>query len=186
VRDLQAVRQRFVVLATVLALIALGAGVFLLTPYGRSKERLQADDEQLRLEWQHKEAEYGPLANIDQKLVEARQQIGSFYRDRLPDQYSAISAELTKLAGESGVRLGPVKYDVDKDVPAPGVRALHIGASVTGQYVNIVKFLNALERDKLVLVPASVDLSEGQTGVSLDLRVDTYLRAEGEPPAGGM
>ena len=184
-RDLHAARQRFVVLAVVLALVGIAAGAFLLTPYGRSKQRLQADDERLRLEWQHKEAEYGPLANIDQKLVEARQQIDRFYQERLPDQYSAISAQLTKLAGESGVKLGPVKYEVDKDIPVPGVRAIHIGASVTGQYVNIVKFINALERAKMVFVPASVDLSEGQTGVSLDLKVDTYLRAEGEPPAGG-
>ena len=88
----------------------------------------------------------------------------AFYRDRLPEQYSAVSAELARRAQESGVKLGQVKHDVDHDIPAPGVRSIHIGATVNGNYVNIAKFINALERDKMLFVPASVDLAEGQGG----------------------
>ena len=185
-RDLGAIRHRFIVLSIVLAAIALGAGVFLLTPYGRSRTRLQEEHSRLFAEMNRKKAESGSLENIDQKLVTARQQIDSFYRERLPQQYSAISAELAKLASQSGVKLGQVKYDADKDIPAPGVRAVHIGATVQGNYLNIVKFINAMERDKMLFVPASVELAEGQGGVTLQLKVDTYLRDGGTGTTGGM
>lgn len=175
-RDIAQLRRRFIALAVLLALIALAAAVFLLTPYGRSRERLQQEYQQLRVERQRKELEDGPLANIDQRLVVARQQIAEFYRDRLPDQYSAVSAELARLASQSGVKLGQVKYDVEKDLAAPGVRALHVSAKVTGDYKDIVRFINALERDKMLFEPTSVDLSESQQGISLELKLDTYLQ----------
>jgi Tfp pilus assembly protein PilO len=185
-RDLVALRRRLVALAIVLGVIAVSALVFLFTPYGRSKERLEDEFAQLRDQKTQKELESGPLANIDQKLVEAHRQIDAFYRDRLPAQYSDISAELAKQASANGVKLGGVKYDADKDAPAPGVRAVHITAAITGNYVNIVKFINALERDKMLLAPASVDLTESQAGVSLDLRLDTYLREGAGGTTGGM
>lgn len=183
-RDLNAVRKQFVVLAVVLALIAIAAAAFLLTPYGRSRAHLQQEYSRLFAEKNRKQAESGSLANIDEKLVTAEQQIDAFYRERLPEQYSAVSAELDKRASESGVKLGQVKYDVDKDVPAPGVRSIHISATVNGNYVNIAKFINALERDKMLFVPASVDLAEGQGGVTLQLKLDTYLRQGASGEAG--
>jgi type IV pilus assembly protein PilO len=182
VRDLAQTRRRLLGLAIALGVIVLAGAIFLLTPYGRSRERLQQDYETLRLERQRKEAENGPLANIDEKLLLARRQIDAFYRDRLPAQYSDVSAELTKLASESHVRLGQVKYDMDKDAPAPGVRSVRIGANVTGDYKNIVKFINALERDRMVFEPTSVQLTEGQQGVTLEMKLNTYLR---EGAAGG-
>lgn len=185
-RDLAQLRLRFVTLAIVLAAVAALSGAFLLTPYGRSRERLQDEYHKLMGERQQKEREFGPLTNIDQRLVLARQQIDTFYRDRLPNRYSEVSAELAKLAGQSGVKLGQIKYDEDKDIPGPGARMLHVSASVTGEYKNVVRFVNALERDKMLLEPASVELTEGQQGVTLELKLNTYLRDETAVPAGGM
>ena len=185
-RDLLAVRRRFVAAAIVLGVVALAALIFLFTPYGQSKERLEDEYGRLTAEKNQKQLESGSLVNIDQKLVEARRQIDAFYRDRLPGQYSDISAELAKLASANGVKLGGVKYDLDKDAAAPGVRTVHITAAITGNYVNLVKFINALERDKMLLVPASVDLTEAQQGVTLDLKLDTYLRAGAGENAGGL
>jgi len=184
-RDFEAIRRRFIALGIALAVLAVAAGVFLLTPYGRSRGSLQQEHARLFAEMNRKKAESGSLENIDQKLVAARQQIDTFYRDRLPQQYSAVSAELAKLATQSGVRLGQVKYEVDRDVPGPGVRLVHIGASVSGNYVNIAKFINALERDRTLFVPASVELAEGQGGVTLQLKLDTYMRDTGAGETGG-
>ena len=185
-RDFTAIQRRLITLGIVLALIALAAGIFLLTPYGRSRASLQQEYSRLHAEKNRKQAESGSLENIDQKLVAARQQIDAFYRDRLPRQYSAVSTELAKLATQSGVKLGQVKYDVDKDVPGPGVRLVHISASVNGNYVNIAKFINALERDKTLFIPDSVELAEGQGGVTLQLKLDTYLREGSTSEASGI
>lgn len=178
-RDFARLRRRFLVLAVVLAAIALAAAVFLLTPYGRSREHLQAEYQKLRTERQQKEAENGPLADIDKGLVTARQQIDAFYRERLPEGYSAISSELAKLAAQNSVKLGPIKYDQEKEIPAPGVQALHVKLNVAGDYKSLVKFINALERNKMLFEPSGVELSESQQGVTLDLTLDTYLREGG-------
>lgn len=175
-RDLAQVRRRLVMLGVALAVVAVASGGFLLTPYGRSRERLQQDYAELRAERQRKERENGPLANIEQRLVVARQQIGSFYRERLPEQFSAVSAELARLAGQSGVKLGQVKYEVEKEPPAPQVRTLRLSASVTGDYKSVARFINALERDRMLFEPTSVELTEGQQGVTLELKLNTYLR----------
>ncbi|MDP9269235.1 MAG: hypothetical protein M3P27_13055 [Acidobacteriota bacterium] len=184
-RDFEAVRRRFIALGIVLTVIALAAGIFLLTPLGKSRAYLQQEYSRLFAEKNRKQAESGSLENIDQKLGTARQQIDTFYRDRLPQQYSVVTAELAKLASQSGVRLGQVKYDEDRDLPGPGVRTLHIAASVNGNYVNIAKFINALERDRTLFVPASVELAEGQGGVTLQLKLDTYLRESSARGTGG-
>ena len=175
-RDFAALRRRFIALAVVLLVVALAAGVFLLTPYGRSREHLQAEYQKLRIERQQKEVENKPLANIDQSLATARQQIKDFYRDRLPAGYAEISSELAKRAQQSGVKHGQVRYDVDKEIPAPGLQTLHVSLDVTGDYKNLVRFINALERDRMLFEPASVALTENQQGVTLKLELNSYLR----------
>jgi len=185
VRDLAQLRRRFITLAIALAAVATLAGGFVLTPFGRSRERLQDEYHALMIERQQKERENGPLANIDQRLALARQQIAEFYRDRLPQRYSEVSAELAKVAQQTGVRLAGVKYDEDREVPAPGVRTLHVSASVTGEYREVARFINALERDKMLFEPVSVELTEGQQGVTLELKLNTYLRDASAAPAGG-
>ena len=185
-RDLGTVRRRLLAVGVGLAIVAIAAAAFLLTPYGSSRAQLQQEYARLFAEKNRKQAESGSLANIDEKLTTARQQIDAFYRERLPEQYSAVSAELAKRAAESGVKLGAVKYDLEKQAPAPGVRAVHISATVNGNYLNLVKFINALERDKTLFVPASVELAEGQGGVTLQLKLDTYLREGAAGTAAGI
>ena len=55
-------------------------------------------------------------------------------------------------------------------------------ADLRGQYVNLVRFMNAVERDKLFFIIDSVGLT-GQRGqaageVRLDMKLDTYLRTQ--------
>lgn len=178
-RDLDAMRRRFLVTAVALALVALAGGIFLLTPYGRSREAMQVEFFRLREELKRKQQEAGPLTDIESKLAAARRQIDAFYRERLPATYSGVSAELARLANESGVRLGNVKYEVDARNPAPGAAPVRITADVEGNYLNLVRFINALERDQMFFVPESVALAERQGDVTLELVVQTYLREGG-------
>jgi hypothetical protein len=82
---------------------------------------------------------------------------------------------LGKLAGASGVHIAAVKYE-DKDAPVEGLRKLNIEIALSGSYLQEVKFINALERDKLFFVVDGVALGEQQGNVRLQLKVETYLR----------
>ena len=55
-----------------------------------------------------------------------------------------------------------------------------IDASLTGDYLQLVKFINSLERDQLFFIVNSVQLGGEQAGtVRLQLQLQTYLKTEG-------
>ena len=170
-------RRRFQVIAIILALICLAAAGYLLL--GSSRAAQEAEFNQLRRERDQKRADVAPLTGMDKKLDRARADIDTFYQTRLPAQQSEISAELDKLARASGVRLNRVGYET-KAADAPGVNQVMVTAEVSGNYVQLVKFINALERDQILFVPDSVDLNEDQgTSVRLGLKVQTFMRTGG-------
>ncbi len=174
---LSVVRRRFQVIAIVLALICLAAAGYLL--FGSSRAAQEAEFNQLRRERDQKRADVAPLMGMDKKLARARTDIDDFYRTRLPAQQSDISAELDKLAGATGVHLNRVSYET-KAADVPGVNQVMVSAEVSGNYVQLVKFINALERDPILFIPDSVDLNEDQgTSVRLGLKVQAYMRTGG-------
>jgi hypothetical protein len=93
---------------------------------------------------QQKTREVEPLRGLDKKIPVARKQIDDFYSQRLPAQDSAISAAIGKVAAQTGVRLGNIKY-VMKDPESVGVRRVEIEADLAGDYLQVMKFRNARE-----------------------------------------
>lgn len=169
-------RRWFIGILAVLVAIDVAAGVFLLSPWGRSRSGLEEEYSRLRTEWQSKNIEIAPLESIDRKLVTAQKDIAGFYNTRLPDESSQISEDLGRLANENNVRLSEVKYTT-KDADIPGLRQVMINASLTGDYLQIVKFINALERDHRFYILDGISLAEQQGGnVRLQMQVETYLR----------
>ncbi len=94
---------------------------------------------------------------MDGKLKQASTDIAEFDKERFPAEYSTVSEQLGKLAAASGVQIAAVKYD-DKDAPVEGLRKLKIEVALSGSYLQEVKFINALERDKLFFVIDGVTL----------------------------
>jgi len=59
-----------------------------------------------------------------------------------------------------------------------GLRPLYIEADFSGGYLQLVRFVNAMERDKLFFLIDSVDLGGEQNGVvKLQMKLETYLKA---------
>jgi type IV pilus assembly protein PilO len=135
--------------------------------------------EQLNERWkelQQKTREVEPLRGLDKKIPVARKEIDDFYAQRLPSQDSAISENLGKVAAQTGVRIASVKYTM-KDPEPGGVRRLEVEASLAGDYLSLVRFINALERNQLFFLVDSVALGGEQGGVvKLQLKLETYLR----------
>ena len=123
-----------------------------------------------------KRVEVLPTRGMDGKLKQASTDIADFYKERFPAEYSTVSEQLGKLAAASGVQIAAVKYD-DKDAPVQGLRKLEIEVTLSGSYLQEVKFINSLERDKLFFVIDGVTLGEQQGNVRLQLKMETYLRS---------
>jgi Tfp pilus assembly protein PilO len=169
------VRKLLVPILIALVVIDLACVAYLLSPMGRSREARQRDLAVLKTQLAAKRQEVLPSRGMDGKLRQASTDIGDFYKERFPAQYSAVSEELGKLASGSGVQAAAVKYD-DKDAPVEGLRKLSIELALSGSYLQEVKFINALERDKIFFVIDGVTLGEQQGNVRLQLKLETYLR----------
>ncbi len=174
--NLRAARRNLYAIAAILIVVDIIALVILLSPASANAEKEQ-EFQQLRQQVQSKARTVVPPDQVQQRVDEARKQIAQFERARIPGQPSELTIELGKLASEAGVRLGAAHYvEVDSDVP--DLRQYQISATIAGDYVQAVKFINSLERSRHFYVIDSVNLGEQQQGsVRLGITLDAYLRA---------
>jgi len=176
--NLRQARKRLTAAAIVLAVLDVAAVGFLLSPLGRSRGVRELEYADARRELQTKMRDAVPLRGMDKKLDLARQQIADFYRERFPAQYSAISSELGKVANQTGVRVSQISYD-PKPAEVSSLQEVAINANLDGDYLQVVKFINALERDKMFFMVDSLTLAQEQGGiVRLQVKLETYLRSE--------
>jgi type IV pilus assembly protein PilO len=81
------------------------------------------------------------------------------------------------VAAQSGVKISEIKYKV-KDPEPIGLRPMEIEANLSGDYLQLVRFINALERDQLFFTIDSVLLGGEQGGVvKLQMKMETFLKA---------
>lgn len=131
-----------------------------------------------------------PLAGLDTKLAQSREDADTFYQRRVPFAYSEVLGEMGVLAKRENVKLTRVQYAYGPvlDAASGPLTEVRMDASLSGDYRPLVIFMNGLERDKLFFLISGVTLTGQQSGtVNLRLKLTTYLRApvgmEGLVPA---
>jgi Tfp pilus assembly protein PilO len=118
-----------------------------------------------------------PLRGLDNKIVQAKTDQQAFYDKRFPENYSAWLTELGKLAVENNVLLLHGQYTQSK--PNQGLSEIRMEESLSGDYAPVVRFINGLERDKMLFLIEGIALSGQENGVvSLRMRLTTYLHAD--------
>ena len=175
--DINQARRRFTLILVVLSATAIASAVVLLSPLGESKPARAQRLERLRMELRSKTAGAGSLRGIDQKVLAAKDQVEQFYVERLPSSYASVSEEIGKVAGTSGVKLSTSRYHADP-ADVRGLQFLHVEIAILGDYVQVVKFINGLERDKMFFVIDSVSLTQQRAGsVQLQIGIDVLMKA---------
>lgn len=175
--DVREVRKKVKIAIAALVAVDIAAVLLLFSPLIGSEQSRREQLNDLWRELQLKTHEAEPLRDVDKKIATAKQQIADFYTNRLPTQDSAISEELGKVAGQNHVRIGQIRYK-PKDTETVGLRPLEIQADFSGDYLQLVRFINALERDPLFFIIDSVELAGEQGGtVKLQLKLETYQKA---------
>ncbi len=176
--NLVKVRRSFT--RAIIALLAVDfvAVVLLLSPFLSSTRAHEAELDEVRAQVRKKSTEVIPPDQIQQRIDQAREEIKTFYQDRLPSEYSAIPEEIGKLASDNQVKLTKVTYRPE-DTDIKGLRRVSIDSSITGNYLQEVKFINALERAHIFFVVDSVTLGQAQSGaVQLQLKLDAFLKGQ--------
>jgi Tfp pilus assembly protein PilO len=119
--------------------------------------------------------ETAPLRGLDRRVEESRSRIQAFYDKRIPRNYSSIATRIGEVQVKSGVRLSRVQYT--QGLPGSDLTEIQMDAGISGDYAQIMRFVNSLERDQTFFVIRTMSLTGQQGGlVNLRLRVSTWLR----------
>lgn len=177
--DVRDVRTQLLLVVGVLLLLSLSAIALLLSPAGRSRGAREQEYERLRMEKIEKTRAAAPVQGMDKKIEAARAEETEFSRERLPGHYSTMSEQLSHIADEAGVKVSTVKYDerMDKTTPA-GFEAVGITIQVQGSYAQDMRFINAVERQKMMLLIDGVSFGgmQGDT-LTVSVHLSTFLRS---------
>jgi Tfp pilus assembly protein PilO len=175
--DFRQTRKKMKTAVALLLGVDVVAVVVLFSPLVGSTASRRQDLNQLWSELQTKTRQVEPLRNLDKKVVLANGQIADFYKRRFPSQGTQIATQFGKLAAANGVTLEQAKYKVDPDEVAH-LHAVEMEADLSGNYVALAKFINALERDDTFFIINGITLGGEQKGpIKLQLRLETYLKA---------
>ncbi|MGA7292782.1 MAG: GspMb/PilO family protein, partial [Terriglobales bacterium] len=148
-----------------------------LSPLVGSEDSRRLQIMELRAELTKKNREVKPLRGMDKKIALAKEQIKGFYQDRFAATDSDLTDELGKLASENGVRIQQAHYKPD-DAESSGIVPIEIQGSFSGDYLQLVRFINTLERSKMFFTVDSVDLAGQAAGpVRLQITMHSYLRS---------
>ncbi len=162
-------------LAIMLGLDVLAVIVLFSPVVGSTQSRRQ----ELNLLWaelQTKTRQVEPLKNLDKKVVLANKQINDFYKKRFPALDSQVFTTLGKLSSANGVTIEQVKQKPLDEVIGH-VRPVELEADLSGNYVSLAKFINALERDDTFFLIRSITLGGEQKGpIKLQMKLETYLK----------
>jgi type IV pilus assembly protein PilO len=182
-------RQLKIGMAALLAVDVVALGL-LISPIIGSEASRRDQLSTLWKELQIKTREVEPLKGLDKKIPVARGEIDGFYKARFSSEQSDISADLGKLAQQSGVKISEIKYKekAEDDLGAVresqgidpaqvGLRKIQIDAGFEGNYVQLIRFVNALERNHLFFLVDGVELGGRENGVvQLKMSLETYLK----------
>jgi len=174
--DLRNTRRnlKIAVVAMIVAdVVAVGV---LLSPLVGSAESRQTQLNQMFAEYRKKTRDVEPLRGMPQKIVLAKNQIGDFYKDRFAAKDSDLTTELGKLAAENGIHILSAKYK-QEDPESSGIVPVEIQGSFAGDYLQLVRFINTVERSKMFFTVDGVDLAgESKGPVHLTIMLHSYLR----------
>jgi hypothetical protein len=149
----------------------------LFSPLVGSADSRQLQLNLLRAELTRKTREVEPLRGMDKKVVQAKDQINGFYKDRFAAKDSDLANELGKLATQNGVHIQQARYQ-QEEAESSGVVPVAIEGSFSGDYLQLVRFINTLERSKMFFEVDGVELAGENTGqVKLEIALHSYLRS---------
>jgi Tfp pilus assembly protein PilO len=175
-------RSRFVQLMLLFILLNVLVFVFLGLPARTRISRLQAEDAGLQSKILMQQREITNLQKRLAALEQAKKDLDQMYTQVLSPKKTGVTdirLELEDLAQRLQIRKRDFSYVYSK-IPDLGLLQFTLGVPVEGNYRNIRRFINEIERSHHFLILDRVVLSSEQTGeqLNLDFRLSTYLTDE--------
>jgi Tfp pilus assembly protein PilO len=175
--DLRRTRKHIKTALAVLLGVDIVALVVFFSPLVGSSDSRRQELNQLSTELRSKTLQVAPLTDLPKKVTTANRQIADFYKKRFPTEDSQIADQFGKLAAANGITIEQAKYK-EEEAELGRLQPVEVEADLSGSYVSLAKFINALERDDTLFIISSITLGGEQTGpIKLQMKLETYLKA---------
>lgn len=174
--DLRKTRKQLKTAIAIMVGVDLVAAIIYFSPLVGSAEVRRQQLNDLQAELNTKTRQVAPLKDLPHKVDVASQQIVDFYKKRFPATNSQILTEIGKLTSSNGVTIERGTYKV-QDEQLGNLEPIAMEYDLDGNYTQLAKFINALERDDMFFIINSVTLGgEPRGSVKLNMKLETYLK----------
>lgn len=155
--------------------------VFAVRPLSAREERTLAGIEQLTRQVEEKTSEVEKLRQVVEKVETARETGNDLLEEITISRrvtFSTLVSELDQAASESNIQDRDRTYSME---PIEGVEEygiVRINANFRGQYENLVRFLNRIDRSERFMIIESLGASPRSDSAELQVTmlVDTFVR----------
>lgn len=119
------------------------------------------------------------VSDIRGRLSDVQHNAENFYGDEFlarDSGYSTIIGDLNEISKTSGLRTTSVTFK-ERPLETRGVTEVTVNATVEGDYVSVVRFINGMERSDNFYLLDSLGLASSTGGsIKLNLQLRTYFR----------
>ena len=163
---------------------------------GNKQDRLLANQKQLSEEIAQKTAALEQLTTAEGRVAENASAVTEFWTDTVDARVPGLTEaweEIDRLANETNVVKSRTGYD--RDLLDVGLEQITATMPVEGNYFDLVRFINRLERSPRFFLVEEVRLSQREsddTTIRLDCSISFYLKSQSpdtgdtEPETAGL
>ena len=165
----------------VLLVANLAMAVLAFKPFGGSADDLMKQETAREAELDTLNNQVHTTKQMVEKVQLARQAGNDFlakYFMARRNTTTAIWSELQRIATESGVTAGPDSYEFDAIEGSDTLQILRVQVGCEGNYQNIAKFVNLLDKSPRFLIVENMHANAVQTGqkVNVSFKVDSFVK----------
>jgi hypothetical protein len=183
-------RRRGFLWLLVIALVNGGVFAGVTHRLANKQERLASELERLQAEIGERQEELRALAESEALAARNAEAARRFWNEVVKDRAPGLTEaweEIDRLAGETNVSRGRTGYE--REVLDVGLEQIKATMPVEGDYFDLVRFVNRLERSERFFLVEEIRLSQseiGGSGIQLDCSIAFFLkpgaRTEGAGP----
>ncbi len=180
IESLLARRRTFLWLLLILAVnVAVFAGIT--RRLANKQERLASELERLRAELAEKQDALRAVSESEALATRNAEAVRRFWNDVVQQRAPGLTDawdEIDRLASETSVRRGRTGYD--REVLDVGLEQIKATMPVEGDYFDLVRFINRLERSERFFLVERITLSQSETddaGIQLACSIAFFLKS---------
>lgn len=166
-----------------LLILNIAAALILFKPWGGSAEDLDRRLTSMRAQLPKQQAALERTKLLVQKVERARAEGTQFMAKYMLNErnaYSTILGELTQAADKVNLKTKESQYGVEPIEGSDTLEMMTISASFEGEYLNLTKFLNELDRSPRFLIIESLTASPQPQGkvVNVNFKLNAFVKDE--------